>query len=225
VKPDAPPALAGPVRLVVFDLDGTLVDSLHDLATATNATLARLAPGTPPLSLEDVRAFVGEGARVLVERSLERAGVHRPVDEALPVFLESYRSCLLETTRLFPGVEEALERLRGRILAVLTNKPSDLSRVILAGLGVANRFARIWGPADVPARKPDPAGLRHLAGELGVPLRETLMVGDSPVDVRTGRAAGVRTVGVTYGLNPEALRADPPDLLIDDLRQLAERLL
>ena len=171
-----------------------------------------------------MRAFVGEGARVLVERSLERARVHRPVDEALPVFLESYRSCLLETTRLFPGVEEALERLRGRILAVLTNKPSDLSRAILEGLGVADRFARIWGPADVPARKPDPAGLRHLAGELEVPLAETLMVGDSPVDVRTGRAAGVRTVGVTYGLNPEALRADPPDLLIDDLRQLAERL-
>ncbi len=222
--PAADAALTGPVRLVVFDLDGTLVDSLHDLATAINAALARVAPGTPPLPLEDVRAFVGEGARVLVERSLERARVRQPADDVLPVFLECYRSCLLDTTRLFPGVEEALDRLRGRFLAVLTNKPGDLSRAILGGLGVADRFARVWGPADVPARKPDPAGLRHLAGELGVALAETIMVGDSPVDVRTGRAAGVRTVGVTYGLDPEALRADPPDLLVGDLRELADRL-
>jgi len=217
-------ALAGPVRLIVFDLDGTLVDSLRDIATAANAALTRLAPGMPPLPPEDVRAFVGEGARVLVERMLERAGVDAPVDEVLPVFLECYRSCLLDTTRLFPGVEEALHRLRGRLLAVLTNKPGDLSRTILEGLRVADRFARIWGPADVPARKPDPAGLLHLARELGVSPADTIMVGDSPVDVRTGRAAKVRTVGVIYGLDPAALRADPPDLLIGDLRELADRL-
>ncbi len=213
-----------PVRLVVFDLDGTLVDSVRDLATAVNAALQRVAPGTAPLPLEDVRAFVGEGARLLIERSLERAGVRRAADEVLPVFLECYRSCLLDTTRLYPGVAEALDRLQGRLLAVLTNKPGDLSRAILAGLGVADRFACIWGPGDVPARKPDPAGLLHLVRELGVELAEAIMVGDSPVDVRTGRAAGVRTVGVTYGLDPEALRADPPDLLVSDLRKLADLL-
>jgi phosphoglycolate phosphatase len=217
-------AFGGPVRLVVFDLDGTLVDSVRDLATAVNAALDRVAPGTPPLPLADVRAFVGEGARLLIERSLERAGVARPADEVLPVFLECYRSCLLDTTRLYPGVAEALDRLRGRSLAVLTNKPGELSRAILAGLGVADHFSCIWGPGEVPARKPDPAGLLHLARELGAQLSETIMVGDSPVDVRTGRAAGVRTVGVTYGLDPEALRADPPDLLIADLRELADRL-
>jgi phosphoglycolate phosphatase len=217
-------ALGGLVRLVVFDLDGTLVDSVRDLATAVNAAVQRAAPGSALLPLADVRAFVGEGARVLVERSLERAGVDRSADDVLPLFLDGYRSCLLDTTRLYPGVAEALDRLRGRTLAVLTNKPGDLSRRILEGLGVADRFARIWGPGEAPARKPDPAGLRELARELGIDLGETLMVGDSPVDVRTGRAAGVRTVGVTYGLDPEALRADAPDLLVGDLRELADRL-
>jgi phosphoglycolate phosphatase len=220
--PDA--ALAQPVRLIVFDLDGTLVDSVRDLAAAVNAAVQKVAPGTPPLPLEDVRGFVGEGARVLVERSVERARVRRPVDEVLPVFLDCYRACLLDTTRLYPGVEEALDRLRGRVLAVLTNKPGDLSRAILEGLGVAHRFSRIWGPADVPARKPDPAGLLRLVEQLDADPAETIIVGDSPVDVRTGRAAGVRTVGVTYGLNPDALMTDPPDLLLSDLRELADRL-
>jgi phosphoglycolate phosphatase len=217
-------ALGRSVRLVVFDLDGTLVDSVRDLATAVNAALQRAAPGAPFLPLDDVRVFVGEGARVLIERSLERTAVRKSSDEVLPLFLECYRACLLDTTRLYPGVAEALDRLQGRTLAVLTNKPGDLSRRILEGLGVADRFARIWGPGEAPTRKPDPAGLLQLARELQADLEETVMVGDSPVDVRTGRAAGVFTVGVTYGLDPEALQADPPDLLVGDLGELADRL-
>ena len=209
-----------PVRLVVFDLDGTLVDSVQDIATATNRALARVAPGTPPLPLGEVRGFVGEGARVLIERSLERTGVDARVDDVLPVFLESYRGCLLATTKLYPGVAEALEALRDRTLAVLTNKPGDLSRELLRGLGIADRFARIWGPADAPARKPDPAGLLALARELGAAPPETVLVGDSAVDMQTGRAAGTRTVGVTYGLHPEGLRTCPPDVVLDDLRDL-----
>jgi phosphoglycolate phosphatase len=212
------------VRLLVFDLDGTLVDSVRDLATAVNLALRKAAPGSPPLPLGDVRAFVGDGARVLVERSLARAGVSLSADEVLPLFLDAYRSCLLDTTRLYPGVAEALDRLRDRSLAVLTNKPGDLSRTILEGLGVANRFARIWGPEEATERKPRPGGLRRLAHELRVDLGETLLVGDSPIDVRTGRATGVRTVGVTYGLDPEALRAEAPDLVVGDLRELADRL-
>ena len=212
------------VSLLVFDLDGTLVDSLRDLATATNRALDRIAPGTPPLSVEEVRQFVGEGARQLLRRSLERAGLTNPVDELLPVYLDCYRSCLLDTTRLFPGVPEALDRLRGRTLAVLTNKPGDLSRAILAGLDVADRFARIYGAGDVPGHKPDPAGLLRILEELGVPGNRAVMVGDSEVDVRTGRAAGVRTIGVTYGLHPEGLRTVPPDLCIDDLRELPSLL-
>jgi phosphoglycolate phosphatase len=216
--------LGRPVRLLVFDLDGTLVDSVRDLATAVNETLERAAPGTPPLSLAEVRAFVGEGTRVLVERSLKRARVDRTVDEVLPLYLESYRRHLLDNTRLYPGVLEALDGLRDLVLAVLTNKPGDLSRRVLEGLGVASRFVRIWGPEEARGRKPDPRGLQNLMLDLGVGAAETAMVGDSPIDVATGRGAGTLTVGVTYGLDPESLRADPPEILVGDLRELADRL-
>jgi len=208
------------VRLLVFDLDGTLVDSVRDLTTATNATLGALAPGTPEVPVEVVRSFVGDGARMLLRRCLGHAGLPHAVDEVLPVYLDFYARCLLDTTRLFPGVREALDGLRGRTLAVLTNKPGNLSRAILSGLGVADRFARIWGAGDVPGHKPDPAGLLRLLDELKVGPREAVMVGDSAVDVKTGRAAGLRTVGVTWGLRPQDLRGDPPDLLIDDPREL-----
>jgi phosphoglycolate phosphatase len=208
-------------RLVVFDLDGTLVDSLRDLAAAVNDTLAAVAPGQGPLPVDEVRGFVGEGARVLLERSLRRAGVERPADAVMPLFLERYRARLTETTRLYPGAREALDRLSGKaVLAVLTNKPSEMSRVLLAALGVDGRFARIWGPGDVPARKPDPSGLLALMSLFDATPAGTVMVGDSAVDVRTARAAGVRAVGVTFGLHPESLRAERPDLLVDDLREL-----
>jgi phosphoglycolate phosphatase len=208
------------VRLLVFDLDGTLVDSIRDLTTATNAALGVLAPGTPAIPLEVVRSFIGDGARVLLRRSLEHAHLPHTVDEAMPVYLDCYSRSLLDSTRLYPGVREALDRLHGRTLAVLTNKPGGLSRTILAGLGVADRFARIWGAGDVPGHKPEPAGLLRLLAELETAPGEALMVGDSAVDVKTGRAAGVRTVGVTWGFKPQDLELEPPDLLIDDMREL-----
>lgn len=212
------------VRLVVFDLDGTLVDSSRDLATALNAALVRLAPGTPRLSDERVRSFIGSGARKLIERSLLASSLELPVEELLPAFLEAYRGCLLDTTRLYPGVEEALEALAPRALAVLTNKPGDLSRAILEGLGVAGRFLRVYGGGDLPERKPDPVGLLRLLEEAGAAASEAVMVGDSDIDVLTGRAAGALTAGVSYGFDPGSLRATPPDVMLDDLRELAGRL-
>jgi phosphoglycolate phosphatase len=210
--------------LVVFDLDGTLIDSSADLAAAVNATLALIAPAAPALPLERTRSFVGHGARALVERTLAEAGLPQRADDVLPVFLEVYRGRLLDSTRLYPGVAEALTDLEGYHLAVLSNKPGEMCRAILEGLGVARLFARICGPEDVPAKKPDPAGLRQLMEEAGATAAHTAMVGDSPVDVRTGRAAGVFTVGVSYGLDPEGLRADPPDVTVDDLRELRDHL-
>jgi phosphoglycolate phosphatase len=212
------------VRLVVFDLDGTLVDSAQDLATTVNDALARVAPGRPPLPLEVVKAFVGDGAAVLIQRTLRHAGVSLPKEQVLPVFLECYRRHLLDTTRLYPGVLEALDQLADRTLAVLTNKPGEMSRALLAGLGVASRFARIWGPEEAGGRKPDPGGLRRLLAELRTEPGESALVGDSDVDVRTGRAAGVRTIGVTWGLNPASLLAEPPDRTIDDIRVLQRTL-
>ncbi len=207
-------------RLLVFDLDGTLVDSARDLAAATNEALRRAAPGAPPIPLETVCTFVGNGARVLIERSLRHAGIDRAADEVLPDFLDCYGRCLLDTTRPYPGVAEALGALQGPRCAVLTNKPGPLARRILEGLDLAPRFARIWGAGDVPERKPDPRGLERLIGELGAAAAQTWMIGDSPVDVRTARAAGVRVAGVTWGLAPAALRQEGPDRLIDDPRDL-----
>jgi len=211
-------------RLVVFDLDGTLIDSSRDLATAVNRALARVAPGTPPLPESAVRTFIGSGARVLLARSLAASGLPHPVGEVLPVFLEAYAGCLLDTTRLFPGTVAALEGLRDRRLAVLTNKPGDMSRTILKALGVADRFFRIYGGGDLAAGKPDPDGLRRLAEEAGVETASAAMVGDSGIDVRTGRAAGALTIGVTYGFDAASFREDPPDLVVGSLPELADRL-
>lgn len=210
------------VRLVVFDLDGTLVDSVADLAHAVNDAILLLEPGAEPLPLERVRAYIGNGARRLMTRSLDAARIEIDVEASLPTFLECYRKRMLETTRLYPGVGEALARMSGRPLAVLTNKPGDMSRAILAGLGVAHHFVRVLGGGDGPAHKPDPAGLRLLMAESHSAPQETVMVGDSAIDVDTARAAGALAVGVTYGFAPESLSASPPDLLVDDLRRLSD---
>src|SRR5262245_60824002 len=176
------------IRHVVFDLDGTLIDPMGDLTSAVNQALRRLRPDVQPLSEAAVRTFVGEGAARLVARSLERSGLGTPLERALPLFFEAYGACLLETTRPYPGVEQALRALSGLTLDVLTNKPGGFSRTILDGLGLAPFFRRVLGGDDGPARKPDPAGLVLLMSTAGVSPAETLMVGDSPVDVATARA-------------------------------------
>jgi phosphoglycolate phosphatase len=209
-----------PVRLVVFDLDGTLVDSARDLATAVNATLRRLAPGVAPLDLDTVRSFIGNGARALVARSLVRAGLPHPPEDVRPIFMAEYARCLLDTTRLYPGAAEVLDALADRRLAVLTNKPGGLSRTILDGLGVGDRFFRVYGGDDGPTQKPDPDGLRRLMAEASAALEDTVLVGDSGVDVQTARAAGVRALAVDYGFDREGLATHPPDALMSDLREL-----
>jgi len=208
------------VRLIVFDLDGTLIDSAGDLASAANVMLEQLVPGAQPLDEAEVRSFIGNGARMLVARSLAARGLALPVERARSLYLEAYRACMLDRTRLYPGVREALDALRSsRTLAVLSNKPGDMSRAILGGLGVADRFARVYGGDDVP-KKPDPAGLQQLAAELGAAPGETLMVGDSKNDVGAGRAAGMRTVGVLYGYDRAGVEAERPEALLSDLREL-----
>lgn len=209
------------VRAVVFDLDGTLIDSAADLRSAVNAMLQRLAPGAEPLDLATVRSFIGDGARTLVARSLAARGLREPLEAGLAAFLEAYRERMLDTTRLYPGVRELLLALRpARALAVLSNKPGGMSRAILAGLGAADCFVRVLGGDDVP-RKPDPAGLLGLLGELGVAPSRAAMVGDSANDVLTGRAAGARTVAVTYGFDPEGARSARPEALIAAPLELA----
>jgi phosphoglycolate phosphatase len=213
-----------PLPLVVFDLDGTLVDSSADLAAGVNAMLARAAPDAAAIPVETIRTFIGSGARNLVAKSVAHVRAAVAPEDALPVFLEEYAARLTDSTRFYPGVEDALARLSGCTLAVLTNKPGDLSRRILEALGAGERFFRVYGGGDLPSRKPDAAGLLKLMEEAGAGARDTVMVGDSAIDVRTGRAAGAITVGVTYGFDPESLAAEPPDAVLHSLADLPELL-
>jgi phosphoglycolate phosphatase len=216
------------IRLVVFDLDGTLVDSHQDLADATNALLEEL--GKPPLATRAVTRMVGDGAAVLVKRALTDAGLDPDTPGALQRFLVHYDARLLATTRPYPGMVGALETLRGsHRLAVLTNKPGKASGQILEGLGLAQMFDDIIGGDTTFGRKPDPAGLLELVSRAQASPGETLLVGDSPVDLSTARRAGTYICLARYGFGfrfeEDGFRED--ELFIDDpsaLPAIVERL-
>jgi phosphoglycolate phosphatase len=199
---------------VAFDLDGTLVDSGTDIAAAANHVLAGLGlPALPPATL---RRYVGDGARVLVQRALGPAHEDR-LDEALAAFLARYGEHLLDATRPYDGIPELLAALaaRGVRLSVLTNKPVAMSRRILDGLGLLGRFVEVVGGDSLPTRKPDPAGVHHLRARTGTAAARTLLVGDSGIDVRTACAAGVAFCGVAWGLTPESLAAAAPARIVE----------
>ena len=208
--------------LLVFDLDGTLVDSQRDLADAVNATRAWM--GLDPLPPVTVAQYVGNGAPVLVQRALPDAG-KEDWSRGLEYFLEYYSDHMLDSTVLYPGVREALDQLHAeRIpLAVLTNKPIRFTLQMLEGLGIDLHFFRVYGGNSFPEKKPDPAGLNALVVESGAHRARTIMVGDSAVDVDTARNAGVQACGVRWGFQPETFVSSPPDFLIDDLRELVGR--
>jgi phosphoglycolate phosphatase len=203
-------------RLAVLDLDGTLLDTLDDLAASVNAALA--AVGLPPRERPEIERFVGEGARNLLARAVApRLDLLEP---ALAAWWTHYRAHCLDHTRPFPGIPELLTRT-GRRLAVHTNKPGALARQILAGLGLLDRFAIVIGGDEAP-RKPDPAGTLEIMRRLGARPADTVFIGDSPTDVRTARAAGVRLVGVTWGFRLEAeLRAAGAVTVVDAVAGLA----
>jgi phosphoglycolate phosphatase len=210
--------------LLVFDLDGTLIDSKLDLALAVNAT--RAAVKLPPLPHETISAYVGNGAPALIRRAVGDSFGEEQLKRSLDYFLGYYRAHMLENTRLYPGVREALDRIARMHtqIAVLTNKPVRFSRDLLHGLGVAKYFRAVYGGNSFETKKPDPEGLRKVMAELHAAPRRTMVVGDSAVDVRTARNAGAWACGVTYGFQPETLEAEAPDLLVDSLEELAEVL-
>ena len=204
---------------MIFDLDGTLVDSKRDLVQAVNAT--RVFMGQAPLSVAQISSSVGDGAPVLVQRVLPGLS-EQDHARALRHFLEYYREHMLDHTTVYPGVREALDHLHaGQVaLAVLTNKPVRFSVTLLEGLGLDLHFFRIYGGNSFQAKKPHPAGVRALMAESGVAPECTVMVGDSAVDVLTARNAGVRACGVAWGFQPETFAAAPPDVMVEDLREL-----
>lgn len=211
--------------LVIFDLDGTLVDSKLDLAHAVNATCRRL--GLDELPLERIAAYVGNGAPVLMRRVLGNGASEQEVRRALDFFLSYYEDHRLDYTRLYPGVRESLDRLRGDgvRMAVLTNKPVRISRLILEGLGVASHFFRIYGGNSFEQKKPHPVGVDTLRYEAKVGRERTLFVGDSAVDVRTARNARVACCGVAFGFQPDTFASDPPDFIVDRMEQMADEVL
>jgi len=212
----------GIVSLLIFDLDGTLIDSKLDLANSVNATLDHF--GLPQLSHERINSYVGNGSPVLMRRALGPEASEAEVQRALAWFLDYYRDHMLDYTRTYPGVMEALESFQenGVRMAVLTNKPVRFSEGILDGLKLSGYFFRVYGGNSFDQKKPHPVGIETLLRESGESPEHAMMVGDSAVDIRTARNAAIRACGVTYGFQPETLQAEPPDLLVDDLRQLAE---
>lgn len=210
--------------LIIFDLDGTLIDSSKDLAISMNATRGYF--GMSPLDPALIHSYVGNGAAVLVRRAMGPEASEELIQEALAFFLKFYRAHALENTRLYPGVQEVIDQLlaSGHQMAVLTNKPVKISFDIVGALGLKQHFLRVYGGDSFPSKKPDPIGITMLMNDARVARAETLMVGDSGVDIQTARNAGVRSCGVAWGFQPEAFELDPPDLLIHKPGELLEVL-
>ena len=213
------------LRLFIFDLDGTLVDSRLDLVHSVNAMLQHFH--RPELPDDAIASFVGDGAPMLVRRALGDPDNEQFVQEALEYFLSYYRVHKLDYTQLYPGIKEALDAIRDqsasdRRLAVLSNKPVNPSRAIVDALGVGEFFVRVYGGNSFSTKKPDPLGVRTLLEETGTRSDETIIIGDSSIDVITGRNADLWTCGVTYGFAPHTLNDAPPDVLVDSPSDLAQ---
>jgi len=213
------------IRLIIFDLDGTLVDSRLDLTSSVNAMLMHV--GRPALPLEVIASYVGDGAPMLVRRALGDPDDAGFVQSALEFFLAYYREHKLDHTIVYPGIFEALRALQTatngqneRQLAVLSNKPVNPSRAIVEALGLGNFFKQVYGGNSFPTKKPDPLGALTLAKEHKVNPEEAMIVGDSDIDVLTARNAGMWSCGVTYGFAPHSLEQAPPDVIVHTPREL-----
>jgi phosphoglycolate phosphatase len=214
------------LKLLVFDLDGTLIDSAQDLCNSVNATLTHV--GREPLSDAVVAGYIGDGAVMLMRRALFGPNAAEVDEELLArayqFFLVYYREHKLDSTYAYEGVLEALAALHqlhehpdgpARLMAVLTNKPVRPAREICAALGLAPYFLNIYGGNSFTTKKPDPEGLLALMNEAGARPEETVMIGDSQVDVEVALNAGAWSIGCTFGLAPDSLTAHPPDVLVD----------
>ncbi len=222
VSQGAPIARFSDVRALIFDLDGTLIDSKLDLALSVNATLAEM--GRSPLPHEQIFSYVGQGAHALIARALGSAASEQDCMLGLEFFIKYYSAHKLDNTTLYPGVRETLDVLKGMPMAVYTNKPVRVSRSIIQELGVADHFRSVYGGNSFERKKPDPMGVELILREFGAAPTQVMIVGDSDVDVQTARNSGTWACGVTYGFGAEGLTQHPPDILIDNLTELLPHL-
>lgn len=210
------------VRVLIFDLDGTLIDSKEDLVLSVNATLEHM--GHAELPHDVVCSYIGRGAAALIRSSLGPAVTDQQAEEGHEFFLSYYRKHMLDHTVTYPGVRDALDALSTYKMAVLTNKPVRFSQAILDGLGIANHFQFVFGGNSFEKKKPDPMGVELLLRNFSAQPAEGMMVGDSDVDVLTARNSGLYSCGVSYGLGFESMKAHPPDLMLDTLADLPAHL-
>jgi phosphoglycolate phosphatase len=212
------------IRLVIFDLDGTLIDSRLDLINSVNAMLRHFKH--PELPGEVVASYVGDGAPMLVRRALGDPDDEKFFKNALEFFLAYYREHKLDHTTVYEGIPEVLRLIQAngasRKMAVLSNKPVNPSRAIVEALGLAEFFVRIYGGNSFETKKPDPLGVETLLRETETKRENAMIVGDSSIDVLTGRNARIATCGVTYGFAPHTLCEVAPDVTVESPRELGE---
>jgi phosphoglycolate phosphatase len=206
------------IRALIFDLDGTLIDSKRDLIRSVNAMLAEM--GRETLHEDTISGYIGHGAPQLVGRALGNGASEAERERALKFFLGYYEEHKMDSTCAYPGVAEALEELRGFPMAILTNKPVRVSLRILEGLGLAKYFRAVYGGNSFETKKPDPLGARRILGELGASPDEAILIGDSEVDVQTARNAGTLAAAVNYGFGMHDRAAHPADVYLDELTEL-----
>jgi phosphoglycolate phosphatase len=218
----APISRFSEVRALIFDLDGTLIDSKLDLALSVNATLVEL--GQSPLPHDQIFSYVGQGAPALIARALGSAASEENCLHGLEFFIKYYSAHKLDHTVLYPGVRETLDALNGMPMAVFTNKPVRVSRSIIQELGVAGHFRHVYGGNSFERKKPDPMGVESILREFGAAPEQVMVVGDSEVDVQTARNAGTWICGVTYGFGSHHFMQYPPDLVVDSLTELVPHL-
>lgn len=218
-------------KLLIFDLDGTLIDSVPDLAEAVNNMLKQLKRET--FSTDTIRGWVGNGAETLVKRALSGSSKINTqlepafISKALTIFLDVYTQNLCNTTRTYPHVKKTLKRLKkeGYAMSIVTNKPFAFVTPILNGLGLDGLFELILGGDSLPVKKPDPLPLLHTCQQLGYTIEEAVMIGDSKNDILAANTAQMESVGVTYGYNyGEDITTFSPTIVIDDFQTLLDVL-
>ena len=206
------------VPVLIFDLDGTLVDSRKDLSSSVNHVRASF--GLSPVSEDAISGYIGDGAQMLIQRALGPDARESDVGSGLKTFLSYYREHMLDESVLYPGVSETLARLSDCSLAVLTNKPIRFSRMMLEGLGILPFFAAVYGGNSFERKKPDPVGVFQILNDTNGRIERTWMIGDSAIDVLTGRNAGAATCGVSWGYAAESFNKTPPHFLIHRFEDL-----